>query len=97
MKEPVELEPKKKVDEIRRFSNRELRPTKDSMGALPKLSGFCGSIGKKSYHNVSGVVGMAYNPFINEDLRDCFFDYEQAVMLRFWLSRIARMRSIVNQ
>ena len=36
MKEPVELEPMRKIDEIRRFSNKELRLTKGSMGALPK-------------------------------------------------------------
>ena len=30
MKEPVELEPMKKVDKIRRFSNKELRLTKES-------------------------------------------------------------------
>ena len=37
---------------------------------------------------------MAYNPFKNEDLRDCFFDYEQAVLLRFWTATI---RSATNQ
>ena len=40
---------------------------------------------------------MAYNPFLNEDIRDCFFDYEQAVLLRFWTSRIAAIRSAANQ
>ena len=35
MKEPDELEP---IDEIRRFSNTELRLIKESMGALPKSS-----------------------------------------------------------
>ena len=38
MKEPVELEPMKKIGEIRRFSNKELRLTKQSMGALSKSS-----------------------------------------------------------
>ena len=38
MKKPVKLEPMKKIDKIRRFSNKELRLTKDSMGALPKSS-----------------------------------------------------------
>ena len=37
MKEPVELEPTRKTDEIRRFSNKELRLTKESMGTLPKI------------------------------------------------------------
>ena len=97
MKEPVELEPMKKIDEIRRFSNKELRLSKEFMGALPKSSEYCGRIRKKSYSYVSGVIGMAYNPFLNEVIRGCFFDYEQAVLLRFWTSRIATIRSAAKQ
>ena len=96
MKEPEELEPMKKIDEIRRFSNKELRLTKESMGALPKSSEYCGPIKKKSYSYVSGIIGMAYNPFLSEDIRDCFFDYEQAVLLRFWTSRIVTTKSVNN-
>ena len=59
MKEPVELEPMWKIDEIRRFSNKELRLTKESMGALPKSNEYCGPIRKKSYSYVSGVIGIA--------------------------------------
>ena len=97
MKEPVELEPMRKIDEIRRFSNKELSLTKKSMGAMPKSSGYCGAIRKKSYSYVSGIIGIAYNPFLNEDIRDCFFDYEQAVLPRFWTSRIATIKSAANQ
>ena len=46
---------------------------------------------------VSGIVGKVYNPFIKEDIRDCFFDYEQAVLLRFWTSRFATIGSAANQ
>ena len=97
MKEPVELETTKKIDEIRRFSNKELRLTKELMRTMPKSSEYFEPIRKKSYNYVSGIVGMAYNPFIDEDIRDCFFDYEQAVLLRFWLSRITTTRSAANQ
>ena len=97
MKEPVELEPMKKIDEIRRFSNKELRLSKEPMGALPKFKEYCGPIRTKSYSYVSGTIGIRYNPFINEDIRDCFFDYEQAVLLRFWTSRFATIRSATNQ
>ena len=76
MKEPVELEHMRKIDEIRRFSNKELRLTKESMGALPKSNEYCGPIRKKSYSYVSGVIGIAYNLFLSEDIRDYFFDYE---------------------
>ena len=96
MKEPEELEPTRKIDEIRRFSNKELRLTKDSMGALPKSSEYCGPIKTKSYSYVSGIIGIAYNPFTSEDIRDCFFDYEQAVLLRFWTSRIVTIKSVNN-
>ena len=34
MKEPEELEPLRKIDEIRRFSDNELRLSKESMGRL---------------------------------------------------------------
>ena len=40
---------------------------------------------------------MADNPFINEDIRNCYFDYEQVVLLRFWSSSISTTRSIANQ
>ena len=59
MNEPVELEPMKKIDEIRRFSNKEMRLSKEYMGALPKSSEYCGQIRKKAYSYVSGIIGMA--------------------------------------
>ena len=93
MKEPEELESMRKVDEIRKFSNKEQRLTKESMGALPKSTEYCGPIRKKSYSYVSGVIGIAYNPFLSEDIRDSFFDYEQAVLLRFWTLRIVTIKS----
>ena len=79
MKEPVKLEPLKKIVEIRRFSKKELRLTKGSMAILLKSSEYCGPFRKNSYDCVSGIVGMAYNPFINEDILDCYFEYEQAL------------------
>ena len=97
MKEPVELEPMRKIDEIRRFSNKELRLTKESMGALPKSNEYCGQIRNKYYSYVSGVIGIAYNPFLSKDIRDYFFDYEQAVLLRLWTPRVATIRSAANQ
>ena len=44
MKEPVELEPMRKTDEIRRFSKKELRLTEESMGTLSKSNEYCGPI-----------------------------------------------------
>ena len=66
------------------------------MGALPKSSEYCGPIKKKSYSYVSGIIVIACNPFLSENIRDCFFDYEQAVLLRFWTSRIVTIKSANN-
>ena len=67
------------------------------MRALLKSSKYCGPIRKKSYQYVSEVVGMASNPFINEDIRDCYFDYNQTALIRFWWSRIATKRTLASQ
>ena len=45
---------------------------------------------------MSGIIEIAYNPSLSEDIRDCFFDYEQAVLLRFWTSRIATIQGATN-
>ena len=31
---------------------------------------------------------MAYNPFVNEEARKAYFDYEQVVVLDFWVERV---------
>ena len=48
------------------------------------------------FQYVSGIIGIAYNPFLSKDIRDCFFNYEQAVLLRFRTSRIVTIKSAAN-
>ena len=44
------------------------------------------TLGKlKSFQYVSGIPGMAYNPFVNEEAREAYFDYEQVIVLNFWV------------
>ena len=58
VKEPVELEPLRKINEIGRFSNKDLRITNESMRPLLKFSENSGLIRNKSKYYVSGIVGM---------------------------------------
>ena len=37
---------------------------------------------------MSGITGMAYNPFVNEEAREAYFDYEQVIVLNFCVERI---------
>ena len=47
------------------------------------------TLGKlKSFQYVSGIPGMAYNPFVNEEAREAYFDYDQVIVLNFWVERI---------
>ena len=59
MKEAVELEPLRKIDENQKISNKELRLTKESMVTLLKSSEYCGPIRENSCHYVSGIIAMA--------------------------------------
>ena len=40
---------------------------------------------------------MADNRLINEDIRDCYFDYKQAMLQRFWWSRMSTKKSLASQ
>ena len=47
-------------------------------------------------HTVTCPESQGDNPFLSEDIRNYFFEYEQAVLMRFWTSRIALIRSTAN-
>ena len=40
---------------------------------------------------------MAYNPFVNEEARDSYFDYEQAVILNFYVEKVREMGTIASE
>ena len=66
----------RKIEEKRRFSKKEVRLTKKSIGTLIKYIALFGSMRKKkTYQYVSGNLEMAYNTSKNEDVRDCYFDF----------------------
>ena len=47
------------------------------------------TLGKlKSFQYVSGKPGVAYNTFVNEEAREAYFDYEQVIVLDFWVERV---------
>ena len=56
---------------------------KEAMGTPLKSSENSGLIRKNSFPYLSGILGMAYNPLINEDIRNWYFGYEQVLLLRF--------------
>ena len=50
---------------------------------------------QKSFQHLSGVPGMACNPFVNKEARNVYFDIEEALILNFWIDRV-RESGMIN-
>ena len=56
------------------------------------------TLGKlKLFQYVSGIPGMAYNPFVKEEAREAYFDYEQVVVLDFWVVRVKEIGMLMME
>ena len=77
------MENYRKLKEVRRYSNKELKVNRELIEAVRGQKYFA-TLGKlKSFQYVSGIPGMAYNPFVNEEARETYFDFEQIIVLDF--------------
>ena len=87
-RESNDMESYRKLEEVRRYSNKELKVSRELIETVRGQKDFA-TLGKlKSFQNVSGIPGMAYNPFVNEEAREAYFDYEQVIVLNFCVERI---------
>ena len=86
-RESNDMESYRKLEEVRRYSNKELKVSRELIETVRGQKDFA-TLGKlKSFQFVSGIPGMAYNPFVNEEAREAYFDYEQVIVLNFWVER----------
>ena len=87
-KESNDMESYHRLEKVRRYSNKELKVSRELIEAVRGQKDYA-TLGKlKSFQYVSGIPGIAYNPFVNEEARNAYFDYEQVVVLDFWVARI---------
>ena len=74
-KESNDMESYRKLEEVRRYSNKELKVSRELIETV-KAQKELATLGKlKSFQYVSGIPGMAYIPFVNEEAREAYFDY----------------------
>ena len=87
-KESNDMESYRRLKEVRRYSNKELKVSREIIEAVrgQKDNATLGKL--KSFQYVSGIPGVAYNPLVNEEAREAYFDYEQVVVLNFWVERV---------
>ena len=87
-RESNDMESYRKLEEVRSYSNKELKVSRELIETVRGQKYFA-TLGKlKSFQYVSGIPGMPYNPFVNEEAREAYFDYEQVIVLNFWVERI---------
>ena len=87
-KESNDIESYRRLEEVRRYSNKELKVSRESIEAVRGQKDY-GRLGKmKSFQYVSGIPGMAYNLFVDKEARETYFDYEQVMVLDFWVERV---------
>ena len=73
-KEINDLESYRRLEEVRRYADKELKVSRESNEAVREQKDYA-TLGKlKSFQYVSGIPGMAYNPFVDEEARQAYFD-----------------------
>ena len=83
-----DMESYRRLEEVRRYSNKELKVSRELIEAVRGQKDYA-TLGKlKLFQYVSSIPGMAYNPFVNEEAREAYFDYEQVIVLDFWVERV---------
>ena len=52
---------------------------------------------KGEYQYVSGVMGMAYNPFLDSEAGGAHRNYEVAELLKFWTGKIVEIDTVERE
>ena len=86
-KESKDIESYRRLEEVRRYSNKELKVSRESIEALRDPTVYA-TLGKlKSFQYVSGIPGIAYNPHCGRGCPGSIYDYEKVIILDFWFER----------
>ena len=78
------LENHVKLDEIRRFCNKKFEVGLDVHRILARVEEYSKPTKRGEYQYVSGVMGIAYNPFLDSEAENAYMNYEVAELLTFW-------------
>ena len=91
------LESHRKLDEIRRFYNKKFEEKHDVHRNLASSGEYLKPNKKGEYQYVSGVVGIAYNPFLDLEAGGAHRNYEVAELLKFWTERIMEIDPVERE
>ena len=80
-----DIESSRRLEEVRRYANKELKVSRESIVAVRQQKDYATLVKLKTFQLVSGIPGMASNPFVD---KEAYFDYEQVMILGFWVERV---------
>ena len=77
-----------KLDEIRRLHNKKFEEGYDVHCNLALAEDYSRPNKRGEYQYVSGVMGIAYNPFLNSEAGSAHRNHEVTELLKFWTEKI---------
>ena len=88
------LESHRKLDEMRRIYNKKFEEKHDVHRNLASSGEYLKPNKKGEYQYVSGVMGMAYNPFLDLEAGGAHRNYEVTELLKFWTEKIMEIDTV---
>ena len=82
------LENHGKLDEMRRFHNKKFEEGHDVHRNLALAEGYARPNKKGEYQYMSGMMGIAYSPFLNSEAASAYRNHVVAELLKFWTEKI---------
>ena len=91
------LESHRRLDEIRMFYNKKFEEKHDVHRNLASSGEYLKLNKKGEYQYVSGVMGMAYNPFLDLEAGGAHRNYEVAELLKFWTEKTVEIDTVERE
>ena len=91
------LENHGKLDEIRRFCNKKFKEGHDVHRNLASAEDYSRPSKRGEYQYVSGVMAIAYNPFLDSEAGGAHRNYEVTELLKFWTEKIIEIDSMERE
>ena len=83
--------------EIRRFYNKKFEVKHDVHRNLASSGDYLKPNKKGEYQYVSGVMGLAYNPFLGSEAGGAHRNYKVAELLKFWTEKIVEIDTVERE
>ena len=93
----LSLESHRKLDEVRSFYNKKFEEEHDVHRKLASSEEYSRPSEKGEFQYVSGVMGIAYNPFIDSEAGCAHRKHEVAELLKFWTEKIVEIDAVERE